>query len=91
MKNIPNVLFVTHSQIIPEKYLPVFNSCAIEMFLHRIPTLQEHFIYFNDDMFIVNNCKFEDFFEDEKPVINVKYSELDDVKNMFGHQCVNSF
>lgn len=46
---------VLHSDIIPEKYLPVFNSTAIEMFLHRIPGLSERFVYFNDDMFPLRN------------------------------------
>lgn len=32
--------------------LPVFNSHAIEANLHRIPDLSEHFLYFNDDMFL---------------------------------------
>jgi hypothetical protein len=32
--------------------LPTFNSHAIESQLHRIPGLSEHFIYFNDDMFL---------------------------------------
>ena len=36
--------------MIPERFLPTFNSSAIELFLHRIPGLSEHFIYFNDDM-----------------------------------------
>ena len=53
---------VLHSDIIPGEYLPVFNSCSIEMFLHRIPGLGEQFLYFNDDMFPVAPCKAEDFF-----------------------------
>lgn len=32
--------------------LPTFNSHAIESRLHLIPGLAEHFIYFNDDMFL---------------------------------------
>ena len=28
--------FVFHKDIIPSKYLPCFNSCTIEMFLHKI-------------------------------------------------------
>jgi hypothetical protein len=32
--------------------LPTFNSHAIEARLHHIPDLAEHFIYFNDDMFL---------------------------------------
>lgn len=53
---------VLHSDIIPGEYLPVFNSCSIEMFLHRIPGLGEQFLYFNDDMFAVAPCEAEDFF-----------------------------
>ena len=30
---------VTHRDIIPEEFLPTFNSTTIEMFLHRIPEL----------------------------------------------------
>ena len=44
---------VLHRDIIPEEFLPMFNSCSIEMFLHRIPGLSEEFLYFNDDMFPV--------------------------------------
>jgi hypothetical protein len=33
--------------------LPVFNSLAIEANIHRIPGLSEHFLYFNDDMFLM--------------------------------------
>lgn len=46
---------VLHSDIIPSRFLPVFNSTAIEMFLHRIPGLSEKFVYFNDDMFPMRN------------------------------------
>ena len=53
---------VLHSDIIPAQFLPLFNSCAIEMFLHRIPGLAEQFLYFNDDMFPVAPCEAEDFF-----------------------------
>ena len=53
---------VLHSDIIPGQFLPVFNSCTIEMFLHRIPGLAEEFIYFNDDMFPLQESAPEDFF-----------------------------
>lgn len=46
--------FIEHSTIIPKKYLPTFNSICIESFLHRIPNLNERYIYFNDDMFLWN-------------------------------------
>lgn len=60
------VHIVLHEDIFPEGLLPVFNSGAIEMFLHRIEGLAEEFVYFNDDFFPVAPCRPEDFFVDGK-------------------------
>ena len=35
-----------------EQYLPTFNCRSIETCIYRIPNLNEHFIYFNDDFFL---------------------------------------
>lgn len=59
--------FVKHEDILPKECLPTFNSQAIEMNIHRIPGLAEHFIYFNDDMFVLRNLKEETFFKNGKP------------------------
>jgi hypothetical protein len=40
---------VDHTSIIENKYLPTFNSSAIESYLHNIPNLSEIFLYNNDD------------------------------------------
>ena len=64
-----NVNVVFHRDIIPERFLPTFNSTTIEMFMHRIPGLGEEFLYFNDDVFPVMDCRKEDFFRDGKAVI----------------------
>ena len=64
---LPLVKVVLHKDIIPEKFLPTFNSTTIEMFLHRIPGLSEQFIYFNDDIFPLRPTSAEDFFPDGKP------------------------
>ena len=61
---------VYHKDIIPEKFLPVFCSTAIEMFLGFIPGLAECFIYANDDTFVGKPCKSTDFFVNGKPVLN---------------------
>lgn len=53
---------IDHKDFIPEKYLPVFNSSVIEMNLHRIEELSEHYVYFNDDFFINSHVKPTDFF-----------------------------
>lgn len=60
---------VLHKDIIPSRFLPTFNSNPIEMHLHRIPGLDEEFLYFNDDMFPVSTCLPEDFFKDGKSVM----------------------
>lgn len=61
------VKVVDHCEIIEKKYLPVFNSSVIEMNVYKIKGLSEHFIYFNDDMFITKKTKPKDFFINGKP------------------------
>ena len=60
---------VLHKDIIPAEFLPTFNCNPIEMHLHRIPGMDEEYIYFNDDMFPVGDCRPTDFFRDGRPVI----------------------
>ena len=66
-----NLKIVLHKDIIPEEFLPVFNCNPIEMHLHRIEGLDEEYLYFNDDMFPVGECRPEDFFRDGKGVIGI--------------------
>lgn len=56
------ITIIDHKDIIPEKYLPTFNSHVIECFLHKIPSLSEKFIYLNDDFFFTRPTKKSDFF-----------------------------
>lgn len=41
---------------------PVFNSLAVEATLHNIEGLSEHYVYFNDDMFLARPVEPELFF-----------------------------
>lgn len=66
------VRVVLHEDIIPKEYLPTFNSTAIEMFLHRIPDLDERYIYFNDDMFPVGLLSEEDFYPGGVPAVGFR-------------------
>lgn len=61
------VKIITHPQIIPAKLLPTFSSNVIELWLHMIPGLSEEFLNFNDDVFLLNPCRPEDFFVNGKP------------------------
>lgn len=63
----PKLQIVDHREIIQERYLPVFNCNAIEMCLWKIPGLSEHFVYFNDDVFMNHPSSPEDFFTEGLP------------------------
>ena len=63
----PKLHLVKHSDFMPPEALPTFSSHAIEMNIHRIPGLAEHFVYFNDDMFLIRAVKQENFFRDGLP------------------------
>lgn len=70
-----------------EKYLPVFNSQTIETMLFRIPNLSEHFIYFNDDFFLIRETNTNDFFKDSYPLLRGKWKEYDE--NIWHKKAVN--
>ena len=63
----PKLNIVKHDDFIPKKYLPTFNSNAIELNIHRIKDLSERFILFNDDVFLLNSVTEEDFFKNGMP------------------------
>ena len=64
----PKLHFVRHEDFIPADCLPTFSVRPIELNLHRIEGLAEHFIYFNDDFFVVKPIKPTIFFRDGLPV-----------------------
>lgn len=62
----PKLHWVKHSDYIPSEYLPVFSARPIELYFHKIPDLQEHFVFFNDDFYITDSMKPQDFFKHGK-------------------------
>nr|WP_323137440.1 stealth family protein [Streptomyces viridodiastaticus] len=58
----PGITVVDHKDIFPEGVLPVFNSHAIETRLHHIPGLSDHYLYFNDDVFVGRSVTPQHFF-----------------------------
>ena len=65
--NNPKIHLVNHSDFVPSQFLPTYNSVVIERYLHKIPTLSEHFVYFNDDFFMINTVEKERFFKNGLP------------------------
>lgn len=69
MKESSYITLLDHSDLFNEKN--VTNSNYIETYLCYIPNLSEHFIYFNDDVFITKKLDYTDFFTvDGKALIN---------------------
>ncbi|WP_446219237.1 stealth family protein [Micromonospora sp. IBHARD004] len=59
----PGLRVVSHREIFRDpSLLPTFNSHAIESQLHHIEGLSEHFLYFNDDVFLGCEVTPKDFF-----------------------------
>lgn len=75
-----------HKEFIPIDLLPTFNSNCIEMYLHNIKSLADHYILFNDDQFIIDYVPENYFVEDSKCVY-----QLEEKKVMFDLQLGNTF
>lgn len=73
-ENFPNleipIEIVDHQVLFRDRgeFLPLFNSLSIETALYRIPGLSEHFVYFNDDLFLLRPVAPEDWFVNEAAV-----------------------
>ena len=63
----PKLNFVRHEDFIPKEFLPTFSVRPIELNLHRIEGLAEHFVYFNDDYFLLRPVKPDRFFRNGLP------------------------
>lgn len=63
----PKLRLVNHEDYIPREFLPSFNSSVLEIYLHKIPDIADHFVYFNDDFFPINHIPQERFFENGLP------------------------
>ncbi|MDE6864917.1 MAG: Stealth CR1 domain-containing protein, partial [Alistipes sp.] len=63
----PKIHLVRHEDYIPKQFLPTYNSVVIERYVHQIPGLAEHFVYFNDDFYLINNIDTDRFFRNGLP------------------------
>lgn len=63
----PKLHIVNHRDYIPAEWLPTFNSNTIELNIHRIEGLAEHFVLFNDDTFLGRQSSPEAFFRNGQP------------------------
>lgn len=90
--NKSTVKIVYHDEFIPKEFLPTFNSCTIECFLHKIPGLSPFFIYGNDDTYITNTCTPGDFFQSTQPKVKIdchKFTNGQYRENQYVQLCRN--
>lgn len=62
------IQLVVHKDYMKASSIPTFNSHAIEMQIPYIEDLAEQFVYFNDDIFLVDYVSPEHFFKEGKRV-----------------------
>lgn len=70
-----------------ESCLPTFNNRSIETNFHKIPNLSEHFIYLNDDFFLIKKTSLNDFFINGEPVLRGRWKAFYDeeiIKRLIG-------
>ncbi|ABJ57359.1 glycosyl transferase [Oenococcus oeni] len=89
-KHSSKIVFVNHEDFIPNEYLPTFNSDAIEIGIQNIPGLSEHFVFFNDDMFINKPVKPIDFFDGNIPKDSGVMGPQFPISNSITHITVNN-
>jgi hypothetical protein len=81
------IRIVYHDEIYKDtQSLPVFNSVSIETQLHRIPSLSEQYIYFNDDFMVAKPLPKSWFFtSDKQPVVSAaRWVRVNVLDTLFG-------
>lgn len=88
--NKETIKFVYHKDFIPLKFLPVFNSNTIEMFLANVIT-NPYIIYGNDDCYFTRKTDISEFFSSEgTPKFFTKKKTFTE-KSIFQKTCYNNF
>lgn len=65
--NAKDLRIVYHREFIPTKELPTFNSSVINCYIPFIRDLNEKYILFNDDVFMIRHTYAGDWFDGDKP------------------------
>lgn len=87
----PKLHIVNHKDYIPAEYLPTFSANPIELNLHRIPGLSEHFVYFNDDTLLNSIVEPDFFFQKGKPCDFLHCSHVNflSANDLYAHMTTN--
>ncbi|MCL2327751.1 MAG: stealth family protein [Bacteroidetes bacterium] len=88
-KDAEKLNIVKHTDFIPKEYLPLFSALSLLLNSHLINGLAEHFVLFDDDMFLGRNIDRTRFFKKGKPV---DFAQLTPISPTlpFGHYTLNN-
>lgn len=75
-RNSPDLRIVYHKEFIPDSELPTFSSNVINCYIPFIPDLSEHYILFNDDIFMVKPIYAHDWYHNNLPKFHVEYRKF---------------
>ena len=85
LRSVAPIRMVDHAEILEPECLPTFNSHTIESRLHHIDGLAEHFVYFNDDVFLARPQRLRSYFDARgRPVVALDEAPLPDVDGSTG-------
>jgi hypothetical protein len=88
-KDAEKLNIVKHADFIPKEYLPTFSSFPNALNLHKIKGLSEHFVLFDDDMFLGKKVARTRFFKNGKPVDIAQLTPVSPALP-FGHYLLNN-
>lgn len=84
------ILVIDHTDYIPKKYLPTFNSNVIELNIWRIKDLSEHFVLLNDDFLFSKETSKSDFFTQEGTPKDIAAQSVFMPRDEFAHIPINN-
>jgi hypothetical protein len=76
------LVVVDHTEFVPLKFLPTFNTRAITANIHLISGLSEQFLYCNDDVFIARPSVVGDWFDGDKLVQRFTRTRFPDLASL---------
>lgn len=84
----PKLVVLNDRDVVPSQYMPTFSCYPIEFNFHRIEGLSEKFVYFCDDMFILDKVRPTHFFRKGLPCdIGSMSASSNSQPNVYDNSC----
>ena len=87
----PRLCVTDHKEYIPIEGLPIFNSNAIEVGIHRLPDLSDNFVHFNDDLFLTSPIEPSYYFSGDLPIDMPGLTRPAQKTTLFGTLMLNTY